>query len=150
MMQAYLQVLLNMVTQSLWETKYLFGISTSKRKRKKPELERRRSFSVIQAWQSFGQPSEGTGVSTAHQSTPLWAEMAGLLHPTGPLHPCLTQLVGTCCPWEENGLRQGSSQQLRLTLNMGCQLEATCWPHFSQLPASPYQYLIGKFSILSA
>lgn len=98
---------------------YLESIPVKGRGRRQAELERR-SLSMMQTWQSFGQA--GTGVTPewvqpAHQSSPLWAETSEPLHPTGPLHPCRTQSVGTCCPWEENELRQGSSQQLRLTLS---------------------------------
>lgn len=105
--------------QSLWETKYLFGINTCKRKRKKTGRTGEKKLiydaDLTKLW-----PGGGGGdswVSTAHQSSPLWAETSEPLHPTGPLHPCRTQSVGTCCPWEENELRQGSSQQLRLTLS---------------------------------
>lgn len=101
------------------ENIYLESIPVKGRGRRQAELERRRSLSVMQLWQSFGQVGVGgdSGLSTAHQSSPLWAETSEPFHPTGPLHPCHTQSVGTCCPWEENGLGQGSSQQLRLTLS---------------------------------
>lgn len=98
---------------------YLELIPVKGRQRRQAELERRRSFSVMQTWQSFGHAGVGgdSRVSTAHQRSPLWAETSEPLHPLGPLHPRHTQSVGTHCPWEKNGLGQGSSQQLRLTLS---------------------------------
>lgn len=67
-------------------------------------------------------------------SVPLWAEVAGSLHPEGPLYPCLTQSLGTVFPCVEYGLREGSSQQLKLPV-----------VHSSQC-----KNLLCKFNILNA
>lgn len=70
---------------------------------------------ICDAGLSKPQPIQwGDSGAITTMSVPLWAEVAGSLHPEGPLHPCLTQSLGTVFPCVEYGLREGSSQQLKL------------------------------------
>ena len=99
-----------MLRQSLWERKYLFGINTCKRKRKKTGRTGEKEKLICDAaltklWTEYS-PSE--------QPTLSWNVRAFSSHRT---FTPLPYSVGTCCPWEENGLGQVSSQQLRLTLS---------------------------------
>lgn len=111
---------------------YLESIPVKGRGRRQAELERR-SLSMMRTWQSFGQA--GAGV------TPEWVQPIRVAHselkrqslyiPQDLYTPAVLGQWAYAAP----GKRMSSDRAAHSSwgwLWVGCQLEAACWPHFSQ------------------
>ena len=111
---------------------YLESIPVKGRGRRQAELERR-SLSMMQTWQSFGQA--GVGV------TPEWVQPIRVAHselkrqslyiPQDLYTPAVLSQWAHAAP----GKRMSSDRAAHSSwgwLWAGCELEAACWPRFSQ------------------
>lgn len=100
--------------------------------------------SVMQAWQSLSQPSRRTlewvlPITVSHSGL----KWQGLYTPAWLSH------------WAQaaTGKRMASDKAAHSSWSWpwrGCQLEAACWLHLSQLGSKPFLYLLCKFTILNA